>query len=97
MVTYREKVLHGYHKAGVPNKPVPQSQDVSDWLHQHAASEQHKVETGHQVAQTKNIDPCGAGDENETEHQPEEITENKHFHHVKVAPGDKKDFLKSSY
>lgn len=46
-VTHRQQVLHGDHKAGVSDEPVPQSQDVSDRLHQHAASKQHEVETGH--------------------------------------------------
>lgn len=85
--THRQQVLHGDHKAGVTDEPVPQTQDVSDGLHQHAASKQHEVETGHKVTQTENVDPSGASDEYEAQHQPEEIAEHKHLHHVKVAPG----------
>lgn len=92
-VTHRKQVLHGDHKAGVSNEPVPQSQDVSHRLHQHAAAEQHEVETGHQVAQAEDVDASGAGDEDEAEHQPEEIAEHKHLHHVKVASEDQTEVL----
>lgn len=88
VVAHRQQVLHGDHKAGVSDEPVPQSQDVSDRLHQHAASKQHEVETGHQVAQTEDVDPRGAGDEDEAQHQPEEVAEHKHLHHVEVTPED---------
>lgn len=91
MVTHRQQILHGNHKAGVSDEPVPQSQDVSDGLHQHATSEQHEVETGHQVAQAEDADPCGSSDEDEAQHEPEEIAEHKHLHHVKETPEDKKD------
>lgn len=84
-LTHRQKVLHGNHKAGVSDEPVPQSQDIPDRLHEHAASKEHEVETGHQVAQAEDVDPRGAGDEDEAEHQPEEVAEHKHFHHVKVT------------
>lgn len=95
MVAYRQQVLHGDHKAGVPNEPVPQPQDVSDWLHQHTASKQHKVETGHQVAETEDVDARRASDENETKHQPKEVAENKHLHHIKIAPEDKTETTSS--
>lgn len=88
VVTHRQQVLHADHKAGVSDEPVPQSQDVSDWLHQHTASEQHEVETGQQVSQTEDVDPRGAGDEEEAQHQPEKIVEHKHLYHVEVAPED---------
>lgn len=86
VLTHRQQVLHGDDEAGVSDEPVPQAQDVSDRLQQHAASKQHEVETGHQVAQAEDVDPRGAGDEDEAEHQPEEIAEHKHFGHVEVAP-----------
>lgn len=85
-VTYRQQVLHSDHKAGVANEPVPQSKDVSDRLHQHTAAKQHKVKAGHQVPQAEDVDPCGASDEDETEHQPEEVAEDEHLDHIKVAP-----------
>lgn len=88
VVTHRQQVLHGNHKAGVPDEPVPQSQDVFHRLHQHTASKQHEVEAGHQVAQTEDADPRRPSDEDEAQHQPEEIAEHKHLHHVKVAPED---------
>ncbi len=85
-VTHRQQVLHGDHKAGVSNEPIPQSHDVPDGLHQHAASKQHEVETGHQVAQTEDVDPRGSCDEDEAQHQPEEVAEDKHLYHVEVGP-----------
>lgn len=84
-LTHRQQVLHGDHKAGVSDEPVPKSKDVSYWLHQHTASKQHKVETGYQVAKAEDVDPRGASNEDEAEHQPEEIAEHKHLHHVKVT------------
>lgn len=33
VVTHRQQILHGNHKAGVSDEPVPQSQDVFDRLH----------------------------------------------------------------
>lgn len=89
MVTYGQEVLHGDHKAGVADEPVPQAEYVPDRLHQHAATKQHKVKTGNQVSEAEDVDPRGAGDEDEAQHQPEEVAENKHLHHVQVAPEDK--------
>lgn len=89
VATYRQEVLHGDHKAGVGDEPVPQAKDVSDRLHQDAAAKQHEVKTGHQVAEAEDVDPRGACDEDEAEDQPEEVAVNKHLHHVQVGPGDK--------
>lgn len=83
--TYRQEVFHGNHKAGVADEPVPQAEDVSDRLHQDAATKQHEVKTGYQVAEAEDVDPCGARDEDEAENQPEEVAENKHLHHVQVG------------
>lgn len=87
---HRQQVLHGDHKAGVSDEPVPQPQDVFYWLHEHRATKQHEVETGHQVSQTEDADSCRPGDENEAQHQPEEVAEHKHFDHVEVTPGDRR-------
>lgn len=89
--THRQQILHGDDEAGVSDEPVPQAQDVSDRLHQHTASKQHEVEAGHQVAQAEDADPGGSGDEDETQHKPEEITEHKHFDHIQVAPEDQNE------
>lgn len=91
--THRQQVLHGDHEASVADEPVPQPQNVPDGLHQHAASKQHEVETGHQITQTEDVDPSGAGDEDEAENQPEEIAEHKHLHHVQVTPEDREGQL----
>lgn len=91
MAAHRQQVLHGDHKAGVCDEPVPQPQDVFHRLHQHGATKQHEVETGHQVAQTEDADSCRPSDEDEAQHQPEEVAEHKHLHHVKVAPEDRGD------
>lgn len=90
MAAHRQQVLHGDDKASVSDEPVPQPQDVFHWLHQHGATKQHEVETGHQVAQTEDADSCCPGDKNEAQHQPEEVAKDKHFHHVEVTPGDER-------
>lgn len=88
---HRQQVLHGNHKTGVPDEPVPQPQDVFHWLHQHSATKQHEVETGHEVAQAEDADSCCPSDKDEAQHQPEEVAEHKHLHHVKVASEDTGD------
>lgn len=85
-VTHRQQVLHSDDEAGVSDEPVPQAQDVTYGLHQDAASKQHEVETGHEVAQAEDVDPRGARDEDEAQHQPEEVAEHEDLHHVQVGP-----------
>ena len=84
--TYRQHVLEADDHTCVSNEPVPQAKHIADRLHQQGASEQHEVEAAQQVAQAEHIDACCPCDEDEAQHQPEEIAEYKHFHHVQVRP-----------
>lgn len=83
--TYWEYVLHGDHKHVVGNQEVPVVQDTFDWLEQQVAPEEQEVEAGHQVAHTEDWDACGARDEDDGEHEPEEVAEHDHLQHVQVG------------
>ena len=85
--TYRQYVFHRDHEDIVSDQPVPVAQDALDGFQQQVAPEEQEVEAGHQVAHAKDADASRPGDEDDSEHEPEEVAEDDHLGHVQVRPG----------
>lgn len=66
-------------------------EDLLDWLQQQVAPKQQEVEAGHEVTHAEDTDPCGPGDEDDGEDEPEQVAEHDHLQHVQVGPKDQEN------
>lgn len=63
-------------------------QDLFDWFQQQVSTKEQEVEAGHQVTHAEDADACGSGDEDDSEHKPEEVAEHDDLQHVQVGSRD---------